>query len=375
VFYLKKLTSKKIDPNFLEFYLKELRKEGAQVLDVTNPFEAFRLKIYDTTIIAYNSGKITYLNIEKINNLLENIDQRIDVQMKKNKIALSEPINTPNITSMKIKKELIPDLVEKMTNSAYKELPIKSQYESHRYNKENFNIIIYKSGSIVYNIEPEILVIFRELLFNDYINDDEILIGQDEAGKGEWWGPMTIASVAMKVNDIIDLQIMGAMDSKKLNDQKIANLFTEIQRRSISMRIIPIGCHRFNELYKQFHSEEQVLDDLLAWGHAKALKVVIENSNVNLKGSKLIIDEFNKIKTKQRINYLVKENNLLVTQEHKADLKYPIVSIASICAKHVRNLEVKDLERKFNIKFQNADPKELSKIANHEEFIKIAYIK
>lgn len=373
---MKKLTSRKLNPENLNFYLEEFRREGANILETTNQYEVFRIRLYDSTIVAYSSGKITYMNTDEMNNILDKIKKKIGTQKISNKTLSEIKIkDIPMTTSMKIKKESLPDLVDKILNSAYTEISKKSQHEYNRFKKNQYSVIIYKTGSIVFTIELEIINIIKELLINNYDDINEILIGQDEAGKGEWWGPMTIASVAMKVSDIIELQIIGAMDSKKLNDQKIGYLFTEIQKRAISMRVIPIGCQRFNELYKQFHSEELVLDDLLAWGHAKALEVVLENSNVNLNGSQLIIDEFNRIKTKQRIKHLVEENNLLVIQEHKADVKYPIVSIASICAKHVRNIEVKDLERKFKIKFQNTNPKELLNIENCEEFIKLAYIK
>jgi len=372
---LKKLTSKQIDPDLLDFYLKELRKEGAQVIDITNPYEVFRLKHYDSTIIAYSSGKITYLNTEDLNNLFDNINQRIGVQEKRIRKTSPKSMNIPKITSIKIKKELIPDLINKMTKSNYEIIPIKSQHESQRYKKENFNTIIYKTGSIVYTIEPEIIEIIKELLFSDYKNNNEILIGQDETGKGEWWGPMTVASVAMKVSDIIDLQLMGVMDSKKLKDQKINYLFNEIQKKAVSLRVISIGTKRFNELYEQFHSEDKVLDDLLAWGHSKALEEVLGNSNIDLRGSKVIIDEFNKIKTQERIKSLIDKNNLLIIQEHKADVNFPIVSIASICARYARNIGVNDLEKKYKINFKNSNPNDLIKLKNCEEFIKTAYIK
>ena len=377
MFVLKKLISKKIDPVLFDLYLNELKTEGADVLETTNPYEVFRLRFNESIIIAYNSGKITYLNTEIMKNLFVIIDQRIGTQKidKKNIFLKSKKIYLPKITSMKIKMDLIAELITKVENSTYTKIPTKSKYEINRFKKDQNTIIIYKTGSVVFNIETEVINILKELITRDYKDISEILIGQDETGKGEWWGPMTIASVAMKVSDIIELQIMGAMDSKKLNEQKISYLFSETQKRAISMRVIPIGAERFNELYEEFHSEDQVLDDLLAWGHTKALDEVIQNSNVDLNGSKLIIDEFNKIKTQKRIESLVKKNNLKIIQEHKADVKYPIVSIASICAKHVRNLEVKDLEEKFNIKFKNSNPKELLKIENCKEFLKLAYIK
>ena len=369
------MISEKLDPDILNFYLEEFRKEGAIILETTNPYEVFRIRLYDSIIVAYSSGKITFMNTDEMNNLFNEIKKRIGIQDIDNNTSKIKSKNIPLITSMRIKKELLSDLVKKTSNSKYIEIRTKSSHEYKRFKKNQFTVIIYNTGSIVFTIESEIINMIKELLINNSENTNEILIGQDEAGKGEWWGPMTIASVAMKVSDIIELQIMGAMDSKKLNEQKIGYLFSETQKRAISMRVIPIDSERFNELYKEFHSEDQVLDDLLAWGHTKALDEVIQNSSEDLNGTKLIIDEFNKIKTQKRINSLVTENNLEIIQEHKADVKYPIVSIASICAKHVRNLVVKDLEKKFNIKFQNSNQKELLKIENCEKFLKLAYIK
>ena len=370
------MTSRKLDTEMLGFYFNEFKKEGAVILETTNPYEVFRIQLHDSIVVAYTSGKITYINTDDMNNLLDKIKNRISPQKTKNDSSLRiKSKKTPIITSMKIKKELLSDLNDKILISNYTEISTKSPHEYNRFKKFQFTVTIYKTGSIVFTTESEIINILKELLISDYEDINEILIGQDEAGKGEWWGPMTIASVAMKVSDIIELQILGAMDSKKLTEQKISYLFTEIQKRAISMRVIPIGAERFNELYDEFHSEDKVLDDLLAWGHTKALNEVLFNSEVDLVGSQLIIDEFNKIKTQKRIKSLVEEKNLQIIQEHKADVKFPIVSIASICAKHVRNLEVKDLENEFKIKFQNSNPKELLKMKNCEKFLKLAYIK
>ena len=54
--------------------------------------------------------------------------------------------------------------------------------------------------------------------------------------------------------------------------------------------------------------------------------------------------------TKAFASYLrerLKNKDIEIIAEHKADVKYPIVSAASICAKVMRDKEVSELEKKY----------------------------
>ncbi|MHA1874813.1 MAG: hypothetical protein ACTSUC_00030 [Promethearchaeota archaeon] len=370
---MKKLTSIEVDPRNLNFVLKELKKVvGIEFLDTRSQYEAFRFKYRNSTIIGYTSGKISFINESDIKTLIMGIIRKINEKEggQENTIKASNQIIT-----VRLKQELITKLKDEIEKSDFKVVGVKSSYEFCRFRFKNFYIIIYHSGAVVFKKNDNIISIIRKLLLESYKESDKILIGQDEAGKGEWWGPMAIASVALRIEDIVDLQILGITDSKRLNEPKINYLFKEIQRRAVGLRVIDIGPKRFNELFEQFHDEEKVLDDLLAWGHYKALSSLVVDTKESIAGCKVVIDEFNKIKTEERIKSLINKFQFKVIQQHKADITFPIVSAASICAKFVRNKLVKKLELKYKINFKEIDPKTILKLKDVSEIAKIAYLK
>jgi len=54
----------------------------------------------------------------------------------------------------------------------------------------------------------------KELLLED--GGYDYVIGTDEAGKGEWYGPLVVACIALKQKDIPAMRKKGVRDSKKL---------------------------------------------------------------------------------------------------------------------------------------------------------------
>jgi len=76
------------------------------------------------------------------------------------------------------------------------------------------------------------------------------LIGSDEAGKGEWLGPMTIAAVALTPQQSLYLVTQGVMDSKKLRLETILQLAGIIKGSNNYSRR---GAHRCGA-NPQFHS-------------------------------------------------------------------------------------------------------------------------
>ena len=118
--------------------------------------------------------------------------------------------------------------------------------------------------------------------------------GSDEAGKGEWLGPMTIAAVAVTPKQSLYLVTQGVMDSKELKDETIEALSKVIGKNCLSYHVITIAPKRFNELFQDVKNEGRTLNHILAWGHAKAISQVDrELKRKGISGKiRLIIDEF-----------------------------------------------------------------------------------
>lgn len=102
------------------------------------------------------------------------------------------------------------------------------------------------------------------------------VIGTDESGKGDYFGPLVSAAVYVDEASAKELAICGVVDSKNLSDRR--NL--ELARRvagitSGRFAIIEVSPERYNSLYEQFKKEKKSLNTLLAWGHAKAMEEVL----------------------------------------------------------------------------------------------------
>jgi ribonuclease HIII len=99
--------------------------------------------------------------------------------------------------------------------------------------------------------------------------DKEVVLGIDEAGKGDFFGPLVIAGAMVK--DGAKLRAMGVVDSKKLYDDKIIRLNKVVQKECL-ISIVRIGPERYNEMYAKIKN----LNKLLAWGHATAIENVLK---------------------------------------------------------------------------------------------------
>ncbi len=98
--------------------------------------------------------------------------------------------------------------------------------------------------------------------------------GVDESGKGDIFGPLTVAAVF--VDDVSSriFKKIGVKDSKSIkNDVKIAFLAREIRRNSGGLySVVSVGPEAYNRLYDKFRN----LNRLLAWGHARAIENLME---------------------------------------------------------------------------------------------------
>ena len=106
-------------------------------------------------------------------------------------------------------------------------------------------------------------------------------IGVDESGKGDFFGPLIIAACYVGPEHLAELE--GVRDSKKLTDPVSLRLAGKI-KATCPHAVVAIGPSKYNELYLKFRN----LNKLLAWGHARAIENVLEQSPADL----VISDQF-----------------------------------------------------------------------------------
>ncbi len=83
-------------------------------------------------------------------------------------------------------------------------------------------------------------------------------IGTDEAGKGDYFGPLVCAACYVDADSAAVLRELGVRDSKTLSDTAIKRLAAEIRTRfGGRFAVITIPPARYNELYEQFRRRQK----------------------------------------------------------------------------------------------------------------------
>ncbi len=157
-------------------------------------------------------------------------------------------------------------------------------------------------------------------------------IGTDEAGKGDYYGPLVAGAVLLTTELAEELRKIGVKDSKSLSDKRNIEL-AETIRRICGKRaqVVVIPPERYNALYEQFQREGKNLNTLLAWGHTRALEDIL--TEYPQQQITVIVDKFgdehfvrNKLLSKSR------QTKLNLVQLPKAEANIAVAA-ASILAR------------------------------------------
>lgn len=154
------------------------------------------------------------------------------------------------------------------------------------------------------------------------------IIGTDESGKGDYFGPLVSAGVYVDLTTKPLLEKIGVRDSKKLSDTQIRDMAANIRRICMNQfAVIEISPETYNSLYTQFKSEGKNLNVLLAWAHAKAIEEVLTKVDCENALSDKFSDEKFIISKLQE-----KGKKIVLRQEHKAEANIAVAA-ASILAR------------------------------------------
>lgn len=165
-----------------------------------------------------------------------------------------------------------------------------------------------------------------------------LICGIDEAGRGPVIGPMVMCGVLIEESQIKELQNLGVKDSKLLSPKQREYMFKEIKHLVKDYKIIIIPPKEIDEAVE---SEELNLNKLEAIKSAMIIN--------HLKPNKAMLDcpSNNPKKYLDYLKIYIKDNSAEIKAEHKADLKYPVVSAASILAKVTRDKEIEKIKKEI----------------------------
>jgi len=106
------------------------------------------------------------------------------------------------------------------------------------------------------------------------LDDATAWIGSDESGKGDYFGPLVVAAVALTRDNWRVLTEFGVRDSKSLTGAQATSLAGQIAD-AFPNRVIAIGPRRYNELWRDMGRN---VNRVLAWAHARAIENVLEDA-------------------------------------------------------------------------------------------------
>lgn len=148
------------------------------------------------------------------------------------------------------------------------------------------------------------------------------MIGVDESGKGDYFGPLVIAGVFADRSVGRKFEKLNVKDSKLISDNRARELSREIKKIA-KYSVVVINPARYNELYGKLRN----LNKILAWGHSR----VIENLLNEVDCNNVISDKFGDEKyIKQAL--MEKGRKIKLKQETKAEKHLPVAA-ASIIAR------------------------------------------
>jgi ribonuclease HIII len=147
-------------------------------------------------------------------------------------------------------------------------------------------INLYKSGKLLiqgkaakewieFTLEPKIL---KGLVTErDELDDPEAFqphMGIDESGKGDFFGPLVIASAYVDEGLVEKLRAIGVRDSKKISSDNVSLKMAREIKQILGNRcaMITIGPRSYNRMYAKIKN----VNKMLAWGHARAIENLLE---------------------------------------------------------------------------------------------------
>ena len=194
------------------------------------------------------------------------------------------------------------------TLSEFQKIPVTSQYEHARFKDKDNVIVVYSSGKTVIQGKKEEEA--KKNLLEKLGLTQELVLGFDESGRGENFGPFVIAGVLGDSNLMRENR-----DSKKT--KKINEKFENVTKNALAIASFSLSAEFVDRLRKKGFNLNEIESKIID----KTTEVFLE-----LEEKPRIVVDGNPMKTtKKEIEFIPKADDL-----------EPIVGAASISAKFLR---------------------------------------
>jgi len=163
-----------------------------------------------------------------------------------------------------------------------------------------------------------------------------LVAGVDDAGRGPVVGPLVVAGVLVHDHQIPTLQALGVRDSKTLSPSRRQSLAVKIKELAVGYAVAERSPREIDEVV--FGGGK------LNWLEAKMMVEVIQR----LRPDVAYVDASDVLERRfgEQIRGML-SFDVEVVSEHHADVKYPVVSAASIIAKTHRDEAIAILRERY----------------------------
>lgn len=163
---------------------------------------------------------------------------------------------------------------------------------------------------------------------------NRITVGSDEAGKGDYLGPLVVAAVRLSPDEAVALTDAGVTDGKKLSDERIKKLGPAIEA-SCACAVVRLDPPAYNAERDRTGN----LNVLLADAHAKAIRELAQDDDL------IVVDQFGP----ERLMITALEGCTgELTQRPRAE-EIPAVAAASVVARAVFLAGLAELSEEYAV--------------------------
>ena len=185
-----------------------------------------------------------------------------------------------------------------------------------------------------------------------------MISGIDEAGKGPVLGPMCVAGVLLDEKKLDALTLLGVKDSKQLSAKRREMFADKIKELADRYYILEVSPFQIDEL-----RQAMTMNEIMVSCFARILE--------ELRPHHAFVDAADVIASRFGDNIKRKYGrDVIITSEHEADVKYPVVSAASILAKVKRDELVESIKGKIGTDIGSGYPSDPKTIRFLENWIK-----
>lgn len=170
-----------------------------------------------------------------------------------------------------------------------------------------------------------------------------LILGIDDAGRGPLIGNMFLAGVLIRKSQENELKAEGVADSKTLTHRERVKLSGIIKDTSVKYKIVSASPKEIDHAVEkgginlntlEALKTAEIINELLT-GIKESVRVIVDCPSINIhKWSSLVL------------SYL-KNQNIDLVCEHKADANHVSVSAASILAKCAREESIAQLKKEY----------------------------